>query len=461
MSALRGSSRLRIGLGPSSGRRDAAYGKLAPVRPSTRREARSYGKLAPVRPGIRRGPGKLPPVQRGRSPRGSPLGEVAQRRSLLRRALDRQSTLRQLDYVLLAATLGLSLLGTLLVWSATTPSLIHAHADPRTYLYKQLLNIAIGLVFLAAVCLLDYRQLRLYAPILYVVCCLGLLVVLTPLGSTVNGAHSWISLAAGFQIEPSEFAKLAIILTTAIILGRLRQGDTRPRMRMVALAAAVAAFPIGLVVLEPDLGVTILMLALVIGLIALSGIRLWWLAGVLAAGAGAAAAALQLHLLKAYQLGRLTAFVHPSADPRGTGYSAAQAKITIGSGGMTGQGLFHGQLVAGNFVPEQHTDFIFAVAGEELGFAGTVLIIALLAVVLLRALRIAARADDQFGMLVAAGVAIWFALQSFINIGMTVGIMPVTGLPLPFVSYGGSAIFADMIAIGALQAVHRRRTVFS
>jgi rod shape determining protein RodA len=128
---------------------------------------------------------------------------------------------------------------------------------------------------------------------------------------------------------------------------------------------------------------------------------------------------------------------------------------------MTGQGLFHGQLIAGNFIPEQHTDFIFAVSGEELGFAGTIVILVLLAIVLVRALRIAAKADDQFGMLVASGIAIWFAAQSFINIGMTMGIMPVTGLPLPFVSYGGSAMFADMIAIGALQAVYRHRTVFS
>jgi rod shape determining protein RodA len=167
-----------------------------------------------------------------------------------------------------------------------------------------------------------------------------------------------------------------------------------------------------------------------------------------------------MHLLKPYQVQRLTAFVNPAADPRGTGYSAAQAKIAIGSGRMFGQGLFQGQLVAGNFVPEQHTDFIFSVAGEELGFVGAVVIIALLAIVLLRALRIAARADDMFGLLVASGIAIWFGVQSFINIGMTIGITPVTGLPLPFVSYGGSAMFADMIAVGVLLAVHRRHRVF-
>jgi rod shape determining protein RodA len=314
---------------------------------------------------------------------------------------------------------------------------------------------------MVAVAMLDYRKLRLYAPVLYGLSCLGLLIVLTPLGSIVNGAYSWISLPGGFQVEPSEYAKLSIILMSAMLLGELRQGDQRPRLRAAAIALACAAVPIVLVEAEPDLGVVILMLALIIGLIALSGVRLYWLAAGLAAAAAAVVVVINLHLIRAYQLDRFAAFLHPSADPRGTGYSAAQAKIAIGSGGLLGQGLFHGQLVSGNFVPEQHTDFIFAVAGEELGFVGCAVIIGLLAVVLLRALRIAARADDQFGTLTAAGVAIWFGVQSFVNIGMTMGIMPVTGLPLPFVSYGGSALFADMIAVGALQAVYRHRTVFT
>ncbi|HEX5188696.1 MAG TPA: FtsW/RodA/SpoVE family cell cycle protein, partial [Streptosporangiaceae bacterium] len=165
----------------------------------------------------------------------------------------------------------------------------------------------------------------------------------------------------------------------------------------------------------------------------------------------------RLHLLKPYQLHRLAAFLHPGADPAGAGYSAAQSKIAVGSGGLLGQGLFHGQLIAGNFIPEQHTDFIFAAAGEELGFVGAATIIVLLGVVVVRALLIAARADDMFAVLVAGGVAIWFAVQAFINIGMTLGIVPVTGLPLPLVSYGGSAMFADMLAVGALQAIRQRQ----
>jgi len=394
-----------------------------------------------------------------RAARGS--GPSWQPRSLPRRILASCAPLRHLDWILLAAVLGLGLIGTLLVWSATQPALLQAAADPRAYLKKQLLNIGLGLILMLVVSTLDYRQLRLYAPVVYGLSCVGLLVVLTPLGSVVNGAHSLISLPGGFQLEPSEYAKLAIILVAAMILGELRQGEERPRLRAAAAAVASSAVPFILVVLQPDLGVTILMVILLVGMIALSGIRLRWLAGLAVAGVTAAVAAANLHLLKSYQVSRLTSFLNPSADPRGTGYSAAQSKIAIGSGGLLGHGLFHGPLTAGNFVPEQHTDFIFSVAGEELGFAGAIAIIALLGIVFVRALRISAQADDQFGMLVAAGIAIWFAVQSFVNIGMTIGITPVTGLPLPFVSYGGSAMFADMIAIGVLQAVHRHPSVFS
>jgi rod shape determining protein RodA len=399
-----------------------------------------YGKLAPIRP--------------------AGGGPALRRRSLWRRAWARDSVLRHMDWVLILAVLALALIGTLLVWSATRVGLAQAGANPNTYLGKQLLNIAIGLVLMAAVSLIDYRMLRVYTPLVYAAACLGLLVVLSPLGATVNGAHSWIALPGGFQIEPSEFAKIGLILMLAVILSELHDRAQRPGLRELALALGCGGLLLLLVGLQPDLGVAVLLVVLLLGIIALSGIRLRWLAGLGVAGALVALAVWSLHLLKPYQVQRLTAFVNPAADPRGTGYSAAQAKIAIGSGRMFGQGLFHGQLVAGNFVPEQHTDFIFSVAGEELGFVGAVVIIALLAIVLLRALRIAARADDMFGLLVASGIAIWFGVQSFINIGMTIGITPVTGLPLPFVSYGGSAMFADMIAVGVLLAVHRRHRVF-
>ncbi len=377
-----------------------------------------------------------------------------------RRLLARGSALRQADWLLLGAAGALSLLGTLVIWSATGPLLAQQGASQDTFLLKQLLNVALGLILMLVVASMDPRRIRLYAPLLYGLSCLGLLAVLTPAGSVVNGARSWISVGGGFQVEPSEYAKLSVIVLGAMILSDLAPGRARPGARPVALAAGLAAVPIALVAAEPSLGVTIVLLLLVVGQVVLSGVRLRWLAGMAAAAGLGVAGVLRLHLLKAYQASRLTSFLNPAADPRGTGYSAAQAKIAIGSGGLHGTGLFHSQLIAGNFVPEQQTDFIFAVVGNELGFIGSLAVIGLLALLLVRALRIAARAQDQFGMLVAAGVAIWFAVQSFVNIGMTIGIMPVTGLPLPFVSYGGSAMFADMIGIGLLQSVHRRRCVF-
>ena len=396
----------------------------------------------------------------GQSRRRSSPAWVAVRRAATRVA-GRDSALRQADWLLLSTVLALTLLGTLMIWSATQPMLLQQGANPHGFLLKQLLNIALGLILMLVVGSLDPRQLRLFAPIVYGLSCLGLLAVLTPLGSIVNGARSWISIGAGFQIEPSEFAKLSVIVISAMLLSGLRPGEKRPGGKAVGLTLGMAAIPILLVAAEPDLGVMIVLVLLVVGLIALSGVRLRWLAGMIAASALAVTAVARLHLLKAYQLSRLTSFINPSADPRGTGYSAAQAKIAIGSGGLHGTGLFHSPMIAGSFVPEQHTDFIFAVVGNELGFTGSLIVIGLLALLLICALRISARAEDQFGMLVAAGIAIWFAVQAFVNIGMTVGIMPVTGLPLPFVSYGGSAMFADMIAVGLLQSVRRPRNVFA
>jgi rod shape determining protein RodA len=282
--------------------------------------------------------------------------------------------------------------------------------------------------------------------------------VLSPIGSDINGAHAWISLPGGFQVEPSEFAKIALILIIASAFSQARGGT--PGVRSVLVALACAAPLMALVVIEPALGVALVLVVVAATMIVLSGTKLRIIAGLAVIVGVAVAAAGGLHILKSYQLTRFTSFLHPSADLAGAGYNAAQAKIAVGSGGMFGEGLFHGQLVAGNFVPSQQTDFIFTVAGEELGFVGTITIVVLLGIVIVRALRIASRADDLFGMLVASGIAIWFAFQSFVNIGMTIGIMPITGLPLPFLSYGGSAVFADMIAIGMLQSVHRHRNVF-
>jgi rod shape determining protein RodA len=209
--------------------------------------------------------------------------------------------------------------------------------------------------------------------------------------------------------------------------------------------------------LQPDLGTALVVSATVLGVVAVSGAPLRWVVGLVSGAALLAVVAVQAGLLKDYQLDRFRAFYDPTADPKGVGYNVRQAQIAVGSGGFDGQGLFHGAQTQGRFVPAQQTDFIFTVAGEELGFLGSALVVALVGLVLWRAARIAARADDLFGRLVATGILCWFAFQAFENIGMTLGIMPVTGVPLPFVSYGGSSMFANMLAVGLLQNVHMRR----
>src|SRR5260370_16206212 len=274
---------------------------------------------------------------------------------------------------------------------------------------------------MAAVSLIDYRILRMIAPFAYAAGCLGLLAVLSPLGTTILGSHSWIPLPGGFQIEPSEYAKIGLILMIALIFSASLGRAPRPGLRELGLALACAIPVIGLVVAEPDLGVVVVLVVITGGMIALSGIRLRWLAALAGAGFFAVFAVLNLHLLKAYQTGRLTAFLHPSANSQGTGWQALQAKIAIGSGGIFGQGLFHGKLTAGSFLGSysfQATDFTFAVADEALGFAGCVTIVVLLGLLTFRAVRIPARADDMFGLLVASLLALWFARQSFVNMCM-------------------------------------------
>ena len=379
------------------------------------------------------------------------------RRSVGQRVTDRESPLRKVDWVLMAAVLGLCVLGTLLVWSATRQRMIDAGGDPDAFLKKHILNILIGLVLGGVTALLDYRMLRAYAPLIYVVSCVGLLAVLSPLGSTINGAHSWIILPAGFSVQPSEFAKFAIVLSIGMLLSERRDGESTPSNADVLQALGVAAIPLGLIMLQPDLGTTMVICFMILGMLVVAGVSAKWIGGLLGAAIVGGFVAIKVGVLSTYQVNRFAAFANPALDPRGVGYNTNQARITIGSGGLTGSGLFHGTQTNGKFVPEQQTDFVFTVAGEELGLIGAGLIIVLIGIVLWRTILIARRAEDLFGVLVATGIACWFTFQAFENIGMTLGIMPVTGLPLPFVSYGGSSMFANLMAVGLLQNVHMRR----
>lgn len=368
----------------------------------------------------------------------------------------RDSPIRRIDWILQGAVFGLCAIGSLLVWSATKQRMTDLHHDPQAFLKKQVLNIAIGIVLGVVAMLIDYRSLRAYAPIVYGASILGLMAVLSPLGSTIKGAHSWIVLPAGFQIQPSEFTKVALVVAAAMILGEKKENQSGPGDRDVILLLGISAVPMGLVLLQPDLGMVMVFVFTILAVLSISGAPKRWTVGLLVMGVLFATVVLHFHLLKPYQEARLTQFANPTSHLAGTGYNTNQARIAIGSGGLTGAGLFKGTQTTGQFVPEQQTDFVFTVAGEELGFVGAGMILLLLGVVLWRILLIGMRAGNTFGTLIAAGVVSWFAFQSFINIGMTMGIMPVTGLPLPFLSYGGSTMFANFLAIGLVQNVHLR-----
>ncbi|GAA3912118.1 rod shape-determining protein RodA [Streptomyces gulbargensis] len=371
----------------------------------------------------------------------------------------RDSVLRRLDWPMLLSSLALSLLGALLVWSATRGRTELNNGDPYYFLFRHLLNTGIGLALMVGTVWLGHRTLRGAVPILYGVSILLILAVLTPLGATINGAHAWIVIGGGFSLQPSEFVKITIILVMAVLLAsKVDAGDQlHPDHMTVAKSLVLAALPMGIVMLMPDLGSVMVMAVIVLGVLLASGASNRWVLGLIGTGIGGAVLVTALGMLDEYQINRFAAFANPELDPAGVGYNTNQARIAIGSGGLYGAGLFKGHQTTGQFVPEQQTDFIFTVAGEELGFIGAGFILVLLGIVLWRACRIARETTELYGTVVAAGIIAWFAFQSFENIGMTLGIMPVAGLPLPFVSYGGSSMFAVWIAIGLLQSIRAQR----
>ncbi|KIF69917.1 rod shape-determining protein RodA [Streptomyces sp. AcH 505] len=371
----------------------------------------------------------------------------------------RDSLVRRLDWPLLFSALALSFIGSMLVWSATRNRTQLNNGDPYYFLIRHVMNTGIGLGLMIATVWLGHRTLRGAVPVLYGLSVVLILAVLTPLGATINGAHAWIVIGGGFSIQPSEFVKITILLGMAMVLAsRVDAGDQPyPDHRTVAKALGLAVLPMAIIMLMPDLGSVMVMAVIVLGCLLASGAANRWVLGLIGAGVLGAFLVAALGILDEYQINRFAAFANPDLDPAGVGYNTNQARIAIGSGGLTGTGLFHGSQTTGQFVPEQQTDFVFTVAGEELGFLGAGLILLLLGVVLWRACRIARETTELYGTVVAAGIIAWFGFQAFENIGMTLGIMPVAGLPLPFVSYGGSSMFAVWIAVGLLQSIRVQR----
>jgi rod shape determining protein RodA len=364
--------------------------------------------------------------------------------------------IRHLDPVLLFAVGALAVTGLFMVYSATHQSLSAIGLDPGTYLKRQATFAAVGAVVVMLTASFDYRFLKVYAGMLYGASIVLLVLVRTPLGTTVKGSQRWFQLA-GFQLAPSELAKVALIVMLAAFLSEIVRTGQDLSLQDVFRATAIASVPGLLVFLQPDLGTTIVLVAILVGVLIVAGARAKHLAILALTAMLLIFAGFQVGLVKEYQIARLTSFLDPQNDPLRSGYNRMQAEIAIGSGGLFGLGYLKGTQTNLDFVPEQHTDFIFTVVGEEFGFAGAATLLVLFSVVLWRAFRIALLSKDPFGTFIATGVGTMFAIQVFVNVGMTLGIMPITGIPLPFVSYGGSSLLTNCAAVGLLLNVHMRR----
>lgn len=367
--------------------------------------------------------------------------------------LSSKAPIRHLDISLIPIVLLLTAAGILAVRSASSRLLQTQGEDPNHFVKRQVIYFCLASIVFVISLLFDYRALRDYAPLVYAAGVLLLVLVLTPVGHKQAGAQRWIDFGV-LQIQPAEIMKVLIVAAMAAMVSSERGIHS---FGQVLSAMGLVAIPAALVYVQPDLGTVMVFLAIAFALLLVAGTRVQWLITLLVAGIFALGFALHLGILKEYQVARLTAFMDTESDLQRAGFNLAQSKIAIGSGGFDGKGFGNGSQTNLRYVPEQHTDFIFTAIGEEQGFLGAVAILVLFSLLLWRALRIATLSKDQFGTLLAAGVAAMFAFQLFVNVGMTVGIMPITGIPLPFVSYGGSSLITSFFGVGILMNVHMRR----
>ena len=371
----------------------------------------------------------------------------------------RRAPIRHLDPSLLLITMILSAFGAVMVFSATASTLGEEGLDPTTFLTRQVIFIVGGVIALLLMSMFDYRYLKTAAPFVYAATLLGLVLVLTPLSDAVGGAKRWIDVGF-FQVQPSEYAKLAVIMGIAAWIVERRASAKTDEMGWVDVLAvsAIAAVPMVLIFLEPDLGTMMVLAAIVAVGLLIAGAKLRHFAALAGAGFLVIIVALQFNVFRDYQIERITAFLDSNPDPQSDAYNLTQAKIAIAKGGLRGTGLASDKsLTTLDYVPEQHTDFIFTAVGEQLGFMGAATVLGLYALLIWRGLRIAAMSRDLFGTLLASGIVALWVFQLFVNVGMTMGIMPITGIPLPFISYGGSHLLANFIAVGLLHNIHMRR----
>ncbi|MDD3539477.1 MAG: rod shape-determining protein RodA [Candidatus Caldatribacteriota bacterium] len=363
--------------------------------------------------------------------------------------LNRQFRLiKHIDYTLIFLVLALCLLGLLVIYSTTHTEIINEETIQFTK--RQLLYILVGLFLCFIVATIDYHQLEKIAIPIYILSIIMLVYVLL-FGKTTGGARRWINVA-GFDFQPSEFAKIALIIFLADFLSR--QKDKLSNFLYFLLPFLFTGVLMLLITKQPDLGTAIVFLAIVLFMIYVAGIE--WKYILMISLLLVASFPVLWSFLKDYQRKRIIFFLNPDLDPLGAGYNIIQSKVAIGSGGLLGQGLFSGIQSQLKFLPAQHTDFVFAVIGEELGFLGALLLLSLFILLLWKGIKIAQEAPDLLGTFLATGVVAFMFFHIFINIGMVMGLVPATGLPLPFISYGGTFMITNFIGIGLLLNIHLR-----
>lgn len=347
-----------------------------------------------------------------------------------------------IDWTLFLVPLILEIFGVVIIFSVT-------YSTKPLLLISQIVYIVLGLAVAILLTFFDYRNLRSFSLFLYLIV-LGLLVLVLIFGDRTFGAARWIDFKV-FQLQPSEIGKLIIILWLSRIFAENQKNFT---LKYVFLVFAIVLIPLILILRQPDFGTAMVIFWGLLALLFFSNIRKIILVGILAGLL--LAMPVGWHFLKTYQKQRIYTFINPSADPYGSGYNVTQAKITVGSGGLWGQGIGKGTQIQLNFLPVAHSDFIFASTAEAVGFAGSAFLIILLLFLVYRVLNVARISKDLFGFYFATSWGLILLFQIFVNIGMNLGIMPVTGIPLPFVSYGGSSILTNMAAIGILESIYLR-----
>ncbi len=361
------------------------------------------------------------------------------------------------DPLLILSVMAITAMGALLVYSATRGPATELDPADTSFLTRQVFFAVVGAGLGLFAALINIERIRSLVSVAYI-STLGLLLGILLFGADINGTQAWYRLG-GFTFQPSEPGKLVLIVTLATVFSGDRVGFQR-----MAAGLLLAGVPIGLILLQPDLGTVLVYIVVTAVMIMMSNISMRLILLLVLAAITAITMIFTSDVLEDYQKDRLTVFVldddavaELGADAVRVAYNAEQSQIAIGNGGLTGTGLFQGTQTSSNLVPEQQTDFIFSVAGEELGFRGAAILLVLFAVVVVRIWRVAVRASDEFDRLMAVGVMSMFVFQVFQSAGMTMGMMPVTGIPMPFVSYGGSSMLTSMIAIGLILGVYRRR----